>query len=213
MPSSRTRAVHCLAVFAVLSTAAVWAQTPTAARKQIVQAEPQAQPQAQAAGTGTLTGPDDPNPTRPDPDVGEVKQRAPWPPRLKIDLALIGSFTLGSTAIPWGNIVTIADDTALSQSNGRCVFAFRYATRNQGTLASVATKNRVMLGTQNGPILASSSLPALAPGASGGVSGKLVLNPGESMIYVHADGSALNAESDEANNLRRVKVTVKGDCR
>lgn len=207
MPSSRTRIAHCLAVFAVLSTAAVWAQTPTAVRKQTPQAQPQ------PASTGTLTGPDDPNPTRPDPDVGEVKQRAPWPPRLKIDLALIDAFTLGGTQIPWGNIVTIADDTALSQSNGRCVFAFRYPTRNQGGLASVATKNRIMLGTQAGPILASSSLPALAPGASGGVSGKLVLNPGESMIYVHADSSALNAESDEANNLRRVKVTVKGDCR
>lgn len=211
MPSSRTRIAHCLAVFAVLSTAAVWAQTPTAVRKQTPQAQPQAQPQP--ASTGTLTGPDDPNPTRPDPDVGEVQQRAPWPPRLKIDLALIDAFTLGSTQIPWGNIVTIVDDTALLQSNGRCVFAFRYATRNQGGLASVATKNRIMLGTQAGPILASSSLPALAPGASGGVSGKLVLNPGESMIYVHADSSALNAESDEANNLRRVKVTVKGDCR
>lgn len=211
MPSPRTRIAHGLAVFAVLSTAAVWAQTPTAVRKQTPQAQPQAQPQATA--TGTLTGPDDPNPTRPDPDVGEVKQRAPWPPRLKIDLALVGSFTLGGTQIPWGNIVTIADDTALSQSNGRCVFAFRYATRNQGGLASVATKNRIMLGTQNGPILASSSLPALAAGASGAVGGKLVLNPGESMIYVHADSSALNAESDEANNLRRVKVTVKGDCR
>ena len=28
-----------------------------------------------------------------------------------------------------------------------------------------------------------------------------------------ADAAATNAESDEANNLRRVRVTVTGDCK
>lgn len=206
----RIRTARCLALIAVVSAASVCAQTPTAERKQT----PTAQAQAQPAATGTLTGPDDPNPTRPDPDVGEAKQRAPLPPpRLKIDLLLVGSFTLGGTSIPWGNIAAIEDTAAMSQSNGRCVFAYRYATRNQGVMASVATQNRIRLDLQNGPLLASSPLPALAPGVSGGSSGKLVLSPGESMLYVHADGAALNAESDEANNLRRVRVTVKGDCR
>lgn len=207
---SRIRTARCLAAIVVVTAASVCAQTPTAARKQTSTAQAQAQP----AATGTLTGPDDPTPTRPDPDVGEAKQRAPLPPpRLKIDLLLVGSFTLGGTSIPWGHSAAIEDTAAVSQSNGRCVFAYRYATRNQGVMASVATQNRIRLDLQNGPLLASSPLPALAPGASGGSSGKLVLSPGESMLYVHADGGALNAESDEANNLRRVRVTVKGDCR
>jgi CARDB len=214
MLRTRTTA-HCLAVIAVLSTAAVCAQTAAPARKQTQPAQVQQQPQPQptAAGTGTLTSPNDPQPTRPDPDVGEAKQRAPWPPHGKVDLALVGALSFGGTQIPWGNIASIPEGAALSKNNGRCVFAYRYATRNQGGLASVATQNRIMLGTQAGPILASSQLPALAAGASGGATGKLVLNPGESMIYVHADASALNVESDEANNLRRVRVTVTGDCR
>jgi hypothetical protein len=207
---SHTRTARCLVVIAALSAATALAQTSTPVRKQT---QPQAQPQPQPAAAGTLTAPVDPQPTRPDPDVGEAQQRATWPPGLKIDLALVGSFSLGSAQIPWGNIVTIADTAALTRNNGRCVFAFRYPTGNKGGLASVATQNRIMLGTQAGPLLASSPLPALQPTQKHFSSGKLVLKPGESMIYVHADGAALNAESDEANNLRRVRVTVEGDCR
>jgi CARDB len=208
---SSIRHALCLAV---VSTAAALALQPIAAFGQAQRVQQLPQAQAQPAATQTLSGQVDPVPTRPDPDVGEVElQRTPQPPQLKVDLALIGSFALGSTQIPWGNIVVIPDASASSQSNGRCVFSYRYATRNRGVLASAATQNRVMLGATEGPILAAAQLPALAAGASGGSSGKLVLSPGESMLYVHADGSAQNAESDEANNLRRVRVTVTGDCR
>jgi CARDB len=207
---SSIRHALCLAV---VSTAAALALQPIAAFGQAQRVQPLPQAQAQPAATQTLSGQVDPVPTRPDPDVGEVElQRAP-PPRLKVDLALIESFALGSTQIPWGNIVVIPDASASSQSNGRCVFPYRYATRNRGVMASAATQNRVMLGATDGPILAAAQLPALAASASGVSSGKLVLSPGESMLYVHADGSAQNAESDEANNLRRVRVTVTGDCR
>ncbi|MFZ5634962.1 MAG: hypothetical protein ACOY82_00075 [Pseudomonadota bacterium] len=209
----RIHAARCLTAVAVLSaTVAVCAQTPTPVRKAPPQAQTQPQPQPHPSAAGTLTGPDDPVPTRPDPDVGEVDQ-AQRPTRSRVDLALIGAFSLGGAQIPWGTIATIEDTAASAQSNGRCVFAYRYSTRNQGALASVPTQNRILLGAQAGPIIASLPLPALAAGTNGASSGKLVLVPGESMLYVHADGSATNAESDEANNLRRVRVTVKGDCR
>jgi hypothetical protein len=204
-------ATRCLAIIAVLSAAAaVCAQTPAPVRKPT----PQAQPQPQPTATGTLRAPvdDDPEPTRPDPDVGEVDQ-AQKPMRSRVDLALIGTFSLGGVQIPWGTIASIEDTAASTQSNVNFVFEYRYATRNQGALASVPTQNRIALGAQAGPIIASSPLPALAAGAVGGSGGKLVLAPGESMLYVHADGAATNVESDETNNLRRVRVTVKGDCR
>jgi hypothetical protein len=38
------------------------------------------------------------------------------------------------------------------------------------------------------------------------------LAPGTWMLYVHADATGTNAETDEANNLRRVRVTVTGSC-
>jgi hypothetical protein len=128
------------------------------------------------------------------------------------DLALIGSFRLATVVIPWGTSATVSADDAAFKKLGLCSFRYLYRTRNQGAGGAAATSNRIMRDHQAGPVLATKALPALAPGAVAGSDGHVSLKPGTWMLYVHADAPLTVGESDEANNLRRVRVTVKGDC-
>ncbi|WP_368566018.1 CARDB domain-containing protein [Pseudoxanthomonas sp. UTMC 1351] len=128
------------------------------------------------------------------------------------DLSLVSAFQLASETIPWGTSATVSSGDASSTKRGLCGFRYKYVTRNQGVAAAIATTNRIRRDTQNGQIVASNALPALAPDATAVSDGHLWLQPGTWMLYVHADEPQTVAESDEANNLRRVKVTVEGKC-
>lgn len=128
------------------------------------------------------------------------------------DLALIGAFQLGGATIPWGTSAAVSADDAAFKKMGACGFRYLYRTRNQGPIGAAATSNRILRDTQNGPVLATKALPALAAGAVAVSDGHVSLKSGTWMLYVHADAPAGVAESDEANNLRRVRVTVEGDC-
>ena len=158
-----------------------------------------------------FTAPPDPQPgpTRPDPDGGDAKVMHLVVLR---DLALQPGFSLGGIQIAWGNTAVIPAASASGKQNGKCSFRYVYATRSLGPAASVATDNRIMFQTKDGAVLSSRPLAALAANAAANSSGHVSLAPGTWMLYVHADATATNAETDEANNLRRVKVTVTGSC-
>lgn len=171
---------------------------------------------AQNAGKDVVAPPHPQNdPTRPDPDDGNQVFLLPPPKPLPLrDLALAASgFRLGNQLIPWGTDAAIADADAVKREGGTCQFRYLYGTASLGPVASLATTNRVSRDAPAGPVLASAALPALAGGASANSSGHLKLKPGTWMLYAMADAAATNAESDEANNLRRVRVTVTGDCK
>ncbi len=135
---------------------------------------------------------------------------------LAADLALMRGFKVGNVNIPWGDGAVVSAEAASSRNAGKCVFQYRYSTRNQGHAAAASVTNRifldVFLDAQNGTLLASALLPALAKHAQAASVGKFALRPGSSLLYVHADAVNQVAEIDEANNLRRVRVTVQGDC-
>jgi CARDB len=131
---------------------------------------------------------------------------------LLADLALTRSFKLSSINIPWGESGEVLATNAVSKTMGKCVFRYRYSTRNQGQMAASPATNRIFLGTQNGSVLASATLPALAKNAQASSIGEVALKPGVSMLYVRVDAANQVNESDESNNLRRVRVTVQGDC-
>ena len=159
-----------------------------------------------------LTAPDDPapnGPTRPDPDGGDVVKLKAVVMR---DLALEPGFSLSGSQIAWGNTAIIQAATAVEKKSGKCSFRYVYATRNHGPVASLPTDNRIRFQTMDGAVLSSRPLPALTHHEAANSSGHVWLAPGTWMLYVHADATAANAESDESNNLRRVKITVKGSC-
>ncbi len=131
---------------------------------------------------------------------------------LRADLVLTRSFKVGSVNIPWGESGVISATNAISKTSGKCVFRYRYITRNQGQMTASSVTNGIFLGAQNGAALASVILPALVKNAQASSIGEVALKPGVSTLYVHTDAMHQVTESDEANNRRRVQVTVQGDC-
>ncbi len=150
----------------------------------------------------------DPEPTRPDPDGGENKA-AFFAQR---DLALIGLFRLGSVDIPWGNTVVVSTTQAVFKENGKCRFNYRYRTRNIGGVVTLPTQNWIRLQDVTGEVLSNVPLQGLLPNATSASTGTITLTPGTWMLYVQADATTSVPESDEANNLRRVRVTISGGC-
>ncbi len=153
-------------------------------------------------------GTNEPVPTRPDPDGGENKA-ALIVPR---DLALIGVFRLGSVDIPWGNTVVVSTAQAAFKANGKCRFNYRYRTRNIGGVVTLPTQNWIRLQHMTGEVLSNVPLQGLLPNATAASTGTITLTPGTWMLYVQADATTSIPESDEANNLRRVRVTISGGC-
>lgn len=187
---------------------------PVPAAKPVPTADPAPQA-APADGVGPAQG-NVAAPQKPkhgvDPGGGGQGRQKLAAPAGSPDLALVAAFQLGTHAIPWGTSATIDAADAAYSKRGRCAFRFKYQVRNQGTAGAGASNNRIHRDAQAGPVLATSARPALAPGASASSSGHVLLAPGTWMLYVHADDPSAVNESDEANNLRRVRVTVEGKC-
>ena len=133
-----------------------------------------------------------------------------------IDLTLaVGNasgLVVGDVFVPWGNTAVVYADAASERMAGHCRYRFRYITGNEGSSWSIATINRIFREAPGWPILSTHAMPALQPGSATWLSGSIWLPEGSSMLYVYADNAALNPEADEADNLRRVAIVVRGDC-
>jgi len=164
---------------------------------------------AQSPAQGTIAAPT--KPQKDDPGGGGQGRQALANAAMP-DLLLVDAFQLANATIPWGTAATVSAADASSSKDGVCSFRYKYLTANQGGVAAGASANRIRRDIQNGPVLASNPLPALAPAATSVSDGHLSLKPGTWMLYVHADDPQAVAESNETNNLRRVKVTVEGKC-
>lgn len=138
---------------------------------------------------------------------------APAPPPLPDLLPAPPGLTVGATPIPWGQTATISPGEASETKGGRCRFRYRYDTANAGQAAAGAATNRIRLDAPAGPELAKDALPGLAAGAQHTSSGHLWLKGGTWTLYVGVDNDFVVAESDEQNNMKRVRVRVDGRCK
>lgn len=146
--------------------------------------------------------------SKPDPQVERPGSSGPGQGELEMEREL----QLAGMPIPWGEDVDVPSDRADGTRDGRCVFRYRYVTRNTDRHASRATSNRITLGARDGALLHSTRLPSIASGGSAVSSGQIALAPGRWVLYVQTDAGGRMIERDESNNLRRVGVTVRGDC-
>jgi hypothetical protein len=144
----------------------------------------------------------------PDPQIERPGSSGPGQGELEMEQEL----QLAGIRIPWGGDADMPADRADDRRDGLCVFRYRHVTRNTDRTASQPTTTRITLSAQKGVVLHSTSLPSIASGGSAVSSGEIALAPGRWMLYVQTDASDRMIERDETNNLRRVGVTVHGDC-
>lgn len=157
---------------------------------------------------GTINPPQKGGPGTGDPGQGRDGQSQ----AVALDLALVEAFRVGPTLMEWGTGGEVPASSAAFRRHGTCGFRFLYRTGNEGAAGTQQTVNRIHRDTQTGAVLASGTLPTLEAGAVGTSDGHISLKPGTWMLYVHADAPNLVPEANEANNLRRVRVTVTGSC-
>lgn len=144
----------------------------------------------------------------PDPQIERPGSSGPGQGELEMEQEL----QLAGILIPWGGDADVPAGRADTKRDGLCVFPYRYVTRNTDRAASHPTSTRITLDAQKGVVLHSARLPSIASGGSAVSSGEIALAPGRWMLYVQTDAADRMTERDETNNLRRVGVTVRGDC-
>jgi hypothetical protein len=146
--------------------------------------------------------------SNPDPQVDGPGKKGAGQGELEMEREL----QLAGISIPWGEDGDLPSDRAEDVRDGRCLFRYRFVTRNTDRNPSRPTTNRVLLGAVDGPLLHSSRLPTIPGGGEAVSGGQIALAPGRWLLYVQADAADRIIERNEANNLRRVRVTVHGDC-
>ena len=144
----------------------------------------------------------------PDPSVDRPGSSGPGQGELEMEREM----SLAGIAIPWGEDRDVPVDRATRTRRGLCVFPYRHIVINTDRNASRATTSRVSLGAANGRVLHTARVPSVPSRGRTILSGEIALPPGRSVVYVLVDASGRMTERDESNNLRRVAVTVRGDC-
>ncbi len=143
------------------------------------------------------------------PSGGGVESKTP--PGELPDLEPI-KVTIAGKSIRWARTQVLSSDQAQTRSEGRCVFPYSLTTANQGVTASSATENRVALNLPTGAQLDSHALPGLAPENTFTHNGQLALPPGNWAIWFMVDEIGAVSETTDANNRRKVNVTIEGSC-
>jgi CARDB protein len=126
------------------------------------------------------------------------------------DITSKGGITVGGHFSAWGGSVTLSGSDASSQINGVCSFKIAYDMVNVGN-ADTAPKfvNRLRSGAT--PIGEQSNL-TLDAGKSQQVAGQIALKPGSHGVTLSLDDGKVVSESNELNNVFRVKIVVNSKC-
>jgi hypothetical protein len=144
------------------------------------------------------------------PKTGELNL-AVIPGQGKADLLVkANSFHLGSKGVNSANELVIGADEATGRIAGMCSFRMRYDILNQGNADAVPTFTTKT--SRDGIALHSASTSGLKSGQARTLSGSVKLKSGDNILMIHTDNANKVEESNEANNVVRIHVEVKGDC-
>lgn len=111
---------------------------------------------------------------------------------------------------PWGGTITLTAADAIVVGAGRCAFNVSYDMRNLGTTpTSPPFKNTLRLA---GAGVSTQSALSLAGGATQQIDTQAYLDAGAHVLSLNLDSDNVVAESNEANNMREVKVRVNCDA-
>jgi CARDB protein len=113
---------------------------------------------------------------------------------------------VGGRFVPWGGSIVLTSSDALPVSAKRCAFNVTYDMENIGTgPTSPIFLNRLRFGSA---VVAINSSLSLAAGGTRDITTQPSLNPGTQILSLSLDDDHVVHESNESNNLRRVKVRV-----
>jgi hypothetical protein len=117
--------------------------------------------------------------------------------------------TIGQTFAPWGTLVTVPVSQASKMERGKCAFRLSYDMINQSQVAAVLFKNTLSAG----PSIVSTNDSLVLHGLQGKQVNTLAwLSPGTYDLILRLDAGNSVPESNENNNVMRVRLTLDGKC-
>lgn len=153
----------------------------------------------------------DPLPKRAKPPVTPKPGTAvlvPRTPAKKPNLMSNSGLTLNNKTAPWGGSLHVQANPA-QFNNGRCGFRMRYDVTNNGQATASGYASRL---TSDGAQIHQATNLNTPAGAKTVVSGTVYLKNGQHMLVASLDPQKTVDESNEGDNLYRIRVVV-GGCR
>jgi hypothetical protein len=116
--------------------------------------------------------------------------------------------TIGNTFATWGTPVTIPDGQAYNMERGKCAFRISYDMVNQGPVATLLVFKNTLTA---GPAIVSTDDSLLLNGLQAKqVNTHAWLSPGTYDLILRLDAGNTVPETNELNNVMRVRVTLDG---
>jgi hypothetical protein len=127
------------------------------------------------------------------------------------DITSNPQLTIAGTTAKWGEAITIDSRSAERTNNGRCLFTVKFWAQNIGknnTGEFISVLGDIELPAKWGQQRWSN----LSPGAYDSRSAVVDLKPGQNILVLTLDSTNKVAESNKANNVFRLPVTLRGAC-
>lgn len=155
----------------------------------------------------------------PEPDVRRVAaapEPNPLTPRLNAasafspfamaDINAPNGITIAGHPAPWGGMITLSASDAFLVSGGTCAFNISYDLKNSGGAPTAPPfKNRLK---RDSTVVSIQSNLSLAVGENRTINTQAYLTSGPHILGLFMDNDFVVAESNEGNNVRRIKIKV-----
>ena len=122
------------------------------------------------------------------------------------DINAPNGITIAGHSAPWGGAITLSAADAFLVSGGTCAFNISYDLKNSGGAPTAPPfKNRLK---RDSTVVSIQSNLSLAVGENRTINTQAYLSSGPHILGLFMDNDFVVAESNEGNNIRRIKITV-----
>ena len=126
-----------------------------------------------------------------------------------IDLTSQVGMQIGQQSAPWGGLINVSAKDASQKGPRGCQFRIAYDVVNKGDENASGFQNLVKDGMKT---IHSNNNFAVSANSSKKVSGLINLKPGSYTLNASIDSAKQVEETNESNNLFRIRVNVAEDC-
>lgn len=142
----------------------------------------------------------------PNPLTPRLNTAFPFSPFAMPDINAPNGITIAGHSAPWGGAITLSASDAFLVSGGTCAFNISYDLKNSGMAPTAPPfKNRLR---RDSTVVSIQSNLSLAAGETRTIATQAYLTSGNHVLGLFMDNDFAVAESNEGNNIRRIKIKV-----
>lgn len=142
----------------------------------------------------------------PNPFTPRLNPAFAFSPPAMPDITSQAGITIAGHSAPWGGLITLSASDAFLVSGGTCAFNISYDLKNIGMAPTAPPfKNRLR---RDSTVVSIQSNLSLAAGETKQIATQAYLTSGNHILGLFMDNDFVVAESNESNNIKRIKIKV-----